>query len=143
MNAGTAFYSRDSVVRPRPGTSRKGEHALGAVLLDQLGHVPLDELPALNHGADLGVGQELRAVSLVQHPPQRGHVGPAAVDMCVGTPATRAAVEASLKLGTDVGVDQTPMLAINGRLVPVSPAAVPYETLKQIIDFEMKRDGLK
>ena len=68
---------------------------------------------------------------------------PAAVDVCAATPATKAQVDASIRLGTDVGVDQTPILAINGHLVPVSPASIPYETLKQIVVFQAKQDGVR
>jgi protein-disulfide isomerase len=49
-------------------------------------------------------------------------------------------VDASAKLARDVNVNETPTLVINGRLVP---ANVPYETLKQLIDFQMKLDGIQ
>ena len=68
---------------------------------------------------------------------------PTAVDACAATPATKAQVDASVRLGTDVGVDQTPILAINGHMVPVSPESIPYETLKQIVTFEAQQDGAK
>ena len=68
---------------------------------------------------------------------------PAAVDACAVTPATKAQVDASVRLGTDIGVDQTPILAINGHMVPVSPASIPYETLKQIVQFQAQQDGVK
>ncbi len=68
---------------------------------------------------------------------------PATVDACAATPATQAQVAASVKLGESVGVDQTPMLAINGHLVPVSPASIPYESLKQIVSFQAQQDGVR
>ena len=68
---------------------------------------------------------------------------PAAVDACAATPATKAQVDASVQLGKDVGVDQTPILLINGHMVPVSPASIPYETLKQIVAFQAQQDGAK
>ena len=68
---------------------------------------------------------------------------PTAVDTCAATPAAKAQVDASIRLGTDVGVDQTPILAVNGHMVPVSPAAIPYETLKQIVAFQAQQDGVK
>ncbi len=64
---------------------------------------------------------------------------PAAIEACAATPATRAAVESSIRLGTEVGVDQTPMLAVNGHLLPLTQ--LPYETLKQIINYQAKEDG--
>ena len=65
----------------------------------------------------------------------------AAVDACAATPAAKEAVTASVKLGTDVGVDQTPMLAVNGHLLPLTQ--IPYETLKQMIAFQAAQDGAK
>jgi protein-disulfide isomerase len=65
---------------------------------------------------------------------------PAAVAACAATPETKAAVEASLKLGEDVGVSQAPTLAVNGHLLPV--ASLPYETLKQIVAFQAEQDGI-
>ena len=65
----------------------------------------------------------------------------ATVDACAATQATKDAVTASVKLGTDVGVDQTPMLAVNGHLLPLT--SIPYETLKQMIAFEAAQDAVK
>lgn len=64
---------------------------------------------------------------------------PAAVATCAATPATKAAVAASIKLGQDVGVNQTPLLFVNGRSIPV--AGVPYNTLKQIVSFSAQDQG--
>lgn len=66
-----------------------------------------------------------------------------AADLCAATPETAARVAASLRLGESVGVDQTPMLAINGHVIPVSPASIPYEMLKQIVQFQAQQDGVK
>ena len=62
-----------------------------------------------------------------------------AVTSCVGTTSTKAAVDASVQLGKDAGVTQTPLLYINGRPVPVT--SLPYETLKQIVTFEETQAG--
>ena len=63
-----------------------------------------------------------------------------AVDVCAATPATAGTVAASLKLGESVGVDQTPLLAVNGHLLPINQ--VPYETLKTIVAFQAAQDGV-
>jgi protein-disulfide isomerase len=60
----------------------------------------------------------------------------AKVKACVAEPSTKAAVDASVALGQDVGVNQTPMLAVNGRLLP---ANIPYDQLKKIIDYDLKQ----
>jgi protein-disulfide isomerase len=66
---------------------------------------------------------------------------PAAIAACAETPAIKAKVDASLKLGEEIGVDQTPMLSVNGRLLPLT--GIPYETLKSIIVFQAEQDGVQ
>ena len=65
---------------------------------------------------------------------------PAKIAACAATPATSAAVEASVKLAQDLDVNQTPMLMINGRQVS---ANAPYDTLKKVVEFQEKLDGVK
>ncbi len=62
----------------------------------------------------------------------------AAVDACAATQATKDQVNASVKLGQGIGVDQTPLLAVNGHVLPLT---TPYETLKKIIAFQAAEDG--
>ena len=64
---------------------------------------------------------------------------PDKVEACSKTPETKAAVEANIKLAQDLGVNQTPMLAINGRLIPF--AGINYDTLKQMITWHAANDG--
>ncbi len=63
------------------------------------------------------------------------------VARCAATAATKGQVDASVKLGEDLGVDQTPMLAVNGHLLPLS--AIPYETLKTMVAYRAGQDGVK
>jgi len=65
---------------------------------------------------------------------------PAAIDACAATPAIKAQVDASVKLAEDSGVNQTPELAVNGHLLPITQ--VPYETLKKIISYQAQLDGV-
>jgi protein-disulfide isomerase len=65
---------------------------------------------------------------------------PAAVDACAATPAIKAQVDASITLAQEIGVEQTPMLAVNGHLLPLT--GVPYETLKQIVAYQAAQDGV-
>jgi protein-disulfide isomerase len=65
---------------------------------------------------------------------------PAKIKACSLLPETGAAVEASVKLAQDLNINQTPVLVINGRQVPIG--GVPYETLKQIVDYQIKIDGV-
>jgi protein-disulfide isomerase len=65
---------------------------------------------------------------------------PVAIDACASTQAIKDQVNASIKLGGDVGVDQTPILAVNGHLLPLSQ--IPYETLKTIVAYQGAMDGV-
>jgi len=64
---------------------------------------------------------------------------PAKITACAATPETKAAVDASVKLSQDLNIASVPTLVINGRQVP---ANAPYETLKQIVQFQAKLDGI-
>lgn len=63
---------------------------------------------------------------------------PDKIAACAGTPATKATVESSMKLGTDLDVNETPTLFIDGRSVPM--LEVPYDQLKKIIEWQFARD---
>jgi protein-disulfide isomerase len=62
---------------------------------------------------------------------------PAAVATCASSPAAKTKLDAEIALAEKIGVDQTPMIAINGHLMPLG--GVPYETLKQVIDWDLKQ----
>jgi protein-disulfide isomerase len=64
---------------------------------------------------------------------------PAKISACAALPATVAEVDASVKLAKDLNINQTPTLVVNGRQVP---ANAPYDTIKKIILFQEKLDGL-
>jgi protein-disulfide isomerase len=65
---------------------------------------------------------------------------PVKIKACSLTPETGAAVEAGVKLAQDLNINQTPILVINGRQVPIG--GVAYETLKQIVEYQIKLDGI-
>ncbi len=65
---------------------------------------------------------------------------PNTVAACAQTQPTKDAVTASIKLGTDIGVTETPMLSINGRLIPLT--SVSYDSLKRIVVYEANQDGV-
>jgi protein-disulfide isomerase len=67
-------------------------------------------------------------------------LNPTAIAACAETQPTKDEVNASIKLAGDAGVNQTPMLAVNGHLLPLGN--LPYETLKQIIAFQAQLDGV-
>ena len=64
---------------------------------------------------------------------------PTKISTCAKDPATIANVDASVKLAKDLNINQTPTLLVNGRQVPANG---PYDTIKQIIEYQEKLDGL-
>jgi protein-disulfide isomerase len=65
---------------------------------------------------------------------------PAKIAACAATPQTAASVQASVKLAQDLNIEQTPTLVVNGRQVPIG--GVPYETIKQLVLYQEKLDGI-
>ncbi len=65
---------------------------------------------------------------------------PAKVAACAATPAVGAEVDASVKLAKDLNINETPTLMVNGRQMPIG--GLPYDTLKKIITYQAKLDGV-
>ena len=65
---------------------------------------------------------------------------PAAIDACATTQPVKDQVNASIKLAEEIGVDQTPVLVVNGHLLPLSQ--IPYETLKTVVAYQGVVDGV-
>jgi protein-disulfide isomerase len=65
---------------------------------------------------------------------------PAAAAACATSGAAKATVDGSTKLAMSVGVNQTPMIAVNGWLLPISQ--IRYDVLKQMIAYRAKLDGV-
>jgi protein-disulfide isomerase len=66
---------------------------------------------------------------------------PKAMAACALTQPAKDQVTADLKLSTDVGVDQTPVLSVNGHLLPLT--SIPYEVLKRIVAYQAGQDGVE
>jgi protein-disulfide isomerase len=64
-------------------------------------------------------------------------VDDAKVKACVAEPSTKAAVDASIHVGEEVGVNSTPTLFVSGRALPL--AGIPYDQLKLIIDYDLQQ----
>jgi protein-disulfide isomerase len=65
---------------------------------------------------------------------------PAKVTACAAAPEIKATVDASVKLGSDLGINSVPTLVVNGRQVPIGQ--IPYDILKKIVEFQAKLDGV-
>jgi protein-disulfide isomerase len=94
---------------------------------------------AVFEGQD-GLGSADGATLTLNSAVTKAGLDPAKIAACAATPETDKEVESSVKLAEDVSVNQTPMLLVNGRQLPVSQ--IPYDTLKQIILYQAKLDGV-
>ena len=65
---------------------------------------------------------------------------PEKIAACADLPATNAEIDASIKLARDLNINETPTLMVNGRPIP---ANIPYATLKQIVSYQLKQDGVQ
>jgi protein-disulfide isomerase len=63
-----------------------------------------------------------------------------AIAACAATQATKDTVNADIKLADDAGVDQTPLLSVNGRMLAITD--VTYDGLKQMIQYQANLDGV-
>jgi protein-disulfide isomerase len=94
--------------------------------------------PAVFDGQD-GLGTADGATLTLNSAVTKAGLDPAKVAACAATPAVKEQVQASIKLASDLGVASVPMLAVNGRMVP---ANAPYDTLKMIVEYQIKLDGI-
>ena len=94
---------------------------------------------AVFEGQD-GLGTSDGATLTLNSAVTKAGLDPAKISACAATPETDKEVESSVKLAEDVKVTQTPMLVVNGRLLPVNQ--IPYDTLKQIVLYQAKMDGV-
>jgi protein-disulfide isomerase len=78
--------------------------------------------------------------TLLKAAAMRAGLDGAAIAACAATQATKDIVNADIKLAEDAGVDQTPILAVNGRLLPLT--GVSYDAIKQLIQYQATLDGV-
>lgn len=65
---------------------------------------------------------------------------PKAAAACAATQATKDELAAEVKLGNEIGIDQTPTLVVNGYALPVT--SLPYDVLRRIIAYRANQDGI-
>ena len=69
----------------------------------------------------------------------KANIDQAKVSACADSSETKEVINNSVKLAEDLGIGQVPTLVVNGREVP---ANVPYDTLKKIVAYQAKLDGI-
>jgi protein-disulfide isomerase len=72
---------------------------------------------------------------------KRAGLDEAAIAACADTQATKDIVKADIKLAQDAGVDQTPLLLVNGRMLPLT-GSITYDQIKQLIQYQATLDGV-
>jgi protein-disulfide isomerase len=86
-----------------------------------------------------GLTQENAAATLNAAATAAG-ADPKAAAACAATQATKDELAAEVKLGTDLGIDQTPTLVVNGYALPLT--SLPYSVLRRIIAYRANQDGI-
>ena len=86
-----------------------------------------------------GLGTDEGATLTLNSAVTKAGQAPDKVEACSKTPETKAAIDANVKLAEDLNVNQTPSLAINGRLIPLG--GINYDTLKEMINYHTKNDS--
>jgi protein-disulfide isomerase len=87
---------------------------------------------AQNDLAGQGAAQALRNAATA------AGADPDKIAACADSPAGKSAVDASMRLGQELNINETPTLFIDGRAVPMM--AIAYEQLKTIIEYQFSLD---
>jgi protein-disulfide isomerase len=72
---------------------------------------------------------------------KRAGLDDAAIAACADTQATKDIVNADIKLALDAGVGETPLLLVNGRVMPLT-GTITYNQIKELIQYQATLDGV-
>jgi len=86
-----------------------------------------------------GLTQETAAATLDAAATAAG-TDPKAMATCRATQAAKDDVSAEVKLGQQIGIDQTPVLVVNGYALGLT--SLPYSVLRRIIAYRANQDGI-
>lgn len=113
--------------------------AYGICVAKQAGSTAFFQFAAAVFDGQDGLGTPDGATLTLNSAVTKAGLDPAKVSACAASPETKAAVDSSIALSKDLEISSVPTLVINGREVT---ATAPYDTLKQIIQFQAKMDGV-
>ncbi|WP_348261625.1 thioredoxin domain-containing protein [Telmatobacter sp. DSM 110680] len=113
--------------------------AYGACVAKLAGSSAFFQFAAAVFDGQDGLGTADGATLTLNSAATKAGLDPAKVSACASSPETKAVVDSSIALSKDLQIASVPTLVINGREVA---ANAPYETLKQIIEFQAKADGV-
>ena len=113
--------------------------AYGTCVAKQAGSTAFFQFASAVFDAQDGLATADGATLTLNSAASKAGLDPAKIAACASSPETKAAVESSVKLSKDLDIASVPTLVINGRQVP---ANTPYDTLKQIIEFQARMDNV-
>ena len=130
-------FENDPIASIHPQAERAAEY--GVCVAKAAGNTAFFQFVAAVFDGQDGLGTPDGATLTLNSAVTKAGQDPAKIASCAAQPQTRAEVEASRNLAGDIGIEEVPTLVINGREVP---ANIPYETLKTIIQYQAKIDGV-
>jgi protein-disulfide isomerase len=130
-------YQSFPLVKIHPEAFRSA--AYGVCVAKELGNPAFFKYGAAVYEGQAGLSSDEGATLTLNSAVTAAGGAPEKIEACSKTPETKAAVEASIKLAQDLNVNQTPSLAINGRIIPLG--GIDYETLKKMITWQAANDG--
>jgi len=92
------------------------------------------------YGGQAGLATPDGATLTLNSAVTKAGLDPAKVSACAATPEVAQQVESSVQLARDLNINEMPTLMVNGRQVPLG--GVPYDTIKQIVEYQAKLDGI-
>ena len=125
------------LVRIHPQAFRSA--AYGACVAKLGGNDAFFKYSAAVYDGQAGLASDDSATLTLNGAVTKAGLEPGKIEACSKTPETEATVKAGIKLAEDLNVNQTPSLAINGRMIPLG--GVDYETLKKMINYHVTNDG--
>ena len=72
---------------------------------------------------------------------KRAGLDDAAIAACADSEATQNVVKADIKLAQDAQVGETPLLVVNGRMLPLT-GSITYDQIKTLIQYQATLDGV-
>jgi protein-disulfide isomerase len=130
-------YESFPLVRIHPQAFRSA--AYGACVAKLGGNDAFFKYSAAVYEGQAGLATPEGASLTLNDAVNKAGLDPAKVEACSTTPEIKAKIDADIKLAGELNVNQTPSLAINGRLIPLG--GIDYDTLKKMINYHASKDG--
>jgi len=130
-------FQNDPITAIHPQSAKAA--AYGACVAKEGGSAAFFQFAGAVFEAQDGLNTPDGATLTLNSATTKAGLDPAKIATCAAAPETKAAVDASVQLASDVNITAVPALMVNGRQVP---ANAQYETLKQIILYQAKLDGV-